>query len=286
MRRSSAITSSARADRHGGIAECSRARRPVTDPISGTARTPGLRSLGTLGDGHTRNVGEPTCRILAAGRRQPGAAARRGGEDPGDRPRRDAGRGDAAQGRHRGRRQPRQDDHHVADRARARRGRARPDRGGRRSRAVRRARAIDHAPGNRRAVGRGGRRERRLIPAAGAGDRGRDQHRSRAPRPLRQLPSAPGRVRRVLQPRAVLGRVGVVRRPSGRAGDRPADEAPHDPLRHQLPGRLGGERDRPRRARPVVLGATSRRGPRARAAAPVGASQRAHELAGSRSRTR
>ena len=42
-------------------------------------------------------------------------------------PRRDARRADAAQVRHRGRRHPRQDDHHLAGRHAAHRGRARPD---------------------------------------------------------------------------------------------------------------------------------------------------------------
>ena len=52
-----------------------------------------------------------------------GAAARH----PGDPARRDAGRADAPEGRHRGRRHARQDHDHLAGRARARRRRARPD---------------------------------------------------------------------------------------------------------------------------------------------------------------
>ena len=47
--------------------------------------------------------------------------------------------------------------------------------------------AEHRAPRHRRAAGRRGRRERRLVPAAHAGDRGRHQHRPRAPRPLRHL---------------------------------------------------------------------------------------------------
>ena len=69
-----------------------------------------------------------------------------------------------------------------------------------------------------RPAGRRGRRVRRLVPAAHADDRGRHQHRPRAPRSLRHARRRQGGVRRVRQQRAVLRPGGAVPRSPARAG--------------------------------------------------------------------
>ena len=136
---------------------------------------------------------------------------------PGDPARRDAGRADAHEVRHRRRRLARQDHHHLAggDRAAPRAG-LDPTAviGGKLPSLGSNARL-----GQGEYPGRRGRRVRRLVPAPLADGRGGHQHRSRAPRSLRHARRAQAHLRRLHQQGAVLRAGGAVPRPPGRAGD-------------------------------------------------------------------
>ena len=159
-----------RGDRHRPLRGPPRRRRPAGDLVGDRGREP---------------------------RSHRGEAARHRRRPPG----RDARRADAAQVRHRGRRDPRQDHHDVAGRRHHDRGGSRPDRHRRRAP----ARLGDRRPARQLGLhGRRGRRVRPQLPVALSDSR---RHHVDRPRPPRHLPGPrrdPRRLRRLRQPCAVL----------------------------------------------------------------------------------
>ena len=112
----------------GGIGMCGLAEllhnqgyRVTGSDLRGGPTVERLRSLGIpVAIGHASgHVGDADVVVYSSAVRasNPELLEAREPQDPGDPPRRDARRADAPEGRHRGRRQPRQDDHHLAHRA-------------------------------------------------------------------------------------------------------------------------------------------------------------------------
>ena len=154
------------------------------------------RRLGELGAdvhlGHrAENVGDADVVVVSSAvqARQPRGRGRARARHPGDPARRDARRADAPEVRRRDRRLARQDHDHVAGRRRAARrpGSTRPWSS---AASVNALGSNANARLRQRLPGRRGRRERRLVPQLTPDDRGRHQHRRRAPRPLRHASSS------------------------------------------------------------------------------------------------
>ena len=139
----------------------------------------------------------------------------------------DAGRADAPEAGHRGRRHARQDDDDEPDRVGAGRRRPRSDVRDRRPAPVG---GRERAARQGRLPGRRSRRIRRVVPLPDAGARRDHQHRRRSHGNLRpRLRAAEARVRRLRAAAAVLRRRGAVRRRSQRARDPARD---HQADRH------------------------------------------------------
>ena len=167
------------------------------------------------------NLGDAAVVVISTAieRDNPEVEARARTPHPGDAPRRDARRADAAEVDRRGRGHARQDDDDLDGRRGARCGRGRSDRDQRRHHQQLR---LERAAGRERLDGGRGRRERRQLPAARRHDRGRHQHRSRASRSLRRVRRGQGRVRRVRRERALLRRGAALPRSSRGAEHHPA----------------------------------------------------------------
>ena len=262
-----------------------RSARRTDGRAAALARNPGVDRprARPRGRGGRRRV------LVRRAREQPGAARSREPQDPRDPARRDARRGDAPQGRHRDRREPRQDHHHLADRSRAAACGPRPDRGDRRSHP--RVRRGPHRSATRRgqpARRRGG-RERWQLPASRARDRSGHQHRPGAPRSLRELRSAAGRLHRLREQHSVLGARSALPRSPRRAGDPAAHDPPHDQLRLRFAGRPLCDASARGKRRNALQRAPPRRPARHGEAAPPGPPQRAerarHPGRGARARS-
>ena len=189
----------------------------------------------------------------------PEVARARETENPGDPAGRDAGRvaADGEAGR-RGRGHAWQDDDDRADRADHGRGGTRSDRRGRRKYAQHRH---QRAPRARRFHGGRGRRERRLVSAAAADDRGGDEHRSGASRSLRHDgPGARG-VFELHQPGPVLRRGGARHRQRQRARAAAVGAQADGDLRGRAGRRFARRENRDRRTFDALRGDSQRRSP-------------------------
>ena len=166
-------------------------------------------------------------------------------------PRRNAGRADAPQALRGHRRHARQDHHHIAGRHTSRRRQVRSDRDQRRHH----QRLWDQRAARRRRLdGRRGRRIRRHLPEAAGRRHRRHQHRSRAPRPFRDVRRDKGRVPRLRREHPVLRLRGDVPRPPDRAGaGRPHRGPPRRHLRRDAAGRRAARRRRSHRRTIEVL---------------------------------
>ena len=171
---------------------------------------------------------------------QPGNPGGQGRPDPGGAAGRDAGRADAPQMGHRGRRHPWQDHHHLADRSHAGRGRTRPDRD-----QWRHHQRLRHQcpPGRGRMDGGRGRRERRQLHPPARHHRRGHQYRPRAHGVLWLVRGAARRLRAVRDQYPLLRLRRHVHRSSRGPGDDPAGAGPASHhLRLQPAGRCPGRR--------------------------------------------
>ena len=160
--------------------------------------------------------------------RQPGACRGARQAAAGGAPRRDAGRADAAQALHRGRRDSRQDHDHIAG---CRAGRCRRVRSDGHQRRHHQRLWHQCTARRRRLDDRRGRRIRRHLPEASGRRRHRHQCGSRAPRSFQDLRSRAGSIPCLRRERAVLRLRGDVHRSSGGAAAR---RAHHRPSAHHL----------------------------------------------------
>ncbi len=162
-------------------------------------------------------------------------------ENSGHSARRNAGRTDAPEIRHRHRRGARQDHHYFHDGERAGRSRARSHicRG-----RARESHRLDRAPRARRIHGRRSRRKRPHLSAARARGRRGDDHRPGAPGHVQDARGDSGNFHAVRQSRAVLRRRRALPRRAECPGHHSECEAPGHHLRHIEPGGSGDQRRR------------------------------------------
>ena len=248
----------------GGIAEVllNLGYRVQGSDLKPNAMTERLRALGAaIRIGHSaENIDRADVVVVSSavrGRKPGGADRPWRGACAGGAARRDARRADALSRVDRGGRHARQDHHHQPDRQRAGRGRRGSDLRDRRPAQERRQ---QRAPGRGPLPGGRSRRERCLVHAPAAGDRGRHQHRQRSPRhhggdfdraqaELRRVPAQPAvlrpggavRRRRAIQQHPAARQPAVrdlrAARRGRRARERPCARTQRHALQVTLPGR-------------------------------------------------